>query len=76
MQVQVDVVDLAAPADLADDRQGEAVSPGRMLLSQVDEVVLLIGVGSGHVVEVLDLLLQCDSASVKGCRNCGSPVVS
>ena len=66
VQVQGDIVGLAASADLGNDRNSEAIVPGLVLGVQITEIVLHVCVASRHSVKLLNLLLYMRLSFRKG----------
>src|SRR5260370_25163998 len=58
VQVQGDIVGLAASADLGNDRNSKGIVPGLVLSVQITEIMLHVFVGSRHSVKLLNLLLH------------------
>ena len=58
VQVEGDIVRLAASADLGNDWNSEAIVPGLVPVAQITQIVLHLCVGSRHSVKLLDLLLH------------------
>jgi hypothetical protein len=58
VQVEGDIVGLAASTDLGDDWKSEAIVPRLVRVAQIGEIVLQVCVSSCHRVKVLNLLLH------------------